>query len=47
VVQRQTFKQLQAQLAHARSGFENLETSVLPAFNGNMKGAGVAVKTGD
>jgi hypothetical protein len=47
VVQRQTFKQLQAQLAHARSGFENLETSVLPTFNGNMKAAGVAIKTGD
>ncbi|MGH8235350.1 MAG: WD40/YVTN/BNR-like repeat-containing protein [Rhodanobacteraceae bacterium] len=43
VVQRQVFAKLQGQLAQAQAAFENLESSVLPAFNGNMKGAGVTI----
>jgi hypothetical protein len=33
------------QLAHAKSGFENLKTSVVPAFNQQMQGTGITIKT--
>ncbi|HLI19212.1 MAG TPA: sialidase family protein [Rhodanobacteraceae bacterium] len=46
VVQRQTFAKLQADIAHAQAGFENLKSNVLPAFNSAMKGEGVSIKTG-
>jgi photosystem II stability/assembly factor-like uncharacterized protein len=46
VVQRQVFAEQQADIRHAQTGFENLESSVLPAFNRQMKSAGVAVNVG-
>lgn len=47
VVQRRIFADLQQQIARARSGFENLKSTVLPAFNASMKNAGVAIRAGD
>ena len=44
VVQRQIFADLQAEIAQARTGFENLKANVLPAFN--RSNAGVAIKLG-
>ncbi len=46
VVQRHTFAELQGQIAQARSGFEHLESTVLPAFNRAMRGTGVSIKVG-
>lgn len=43
VAQRQIFGNLQTQLAKAESGFENLKTNVLPAFNGRMRTNGVTI----
>jgi photosystem II stability/assembly factor-like uncharacterized protein len=44
VVQRQIFAELQDEIAGARAGFDDLISNVLPAFNRNMKGAGLAVE---
>jgi len=46
VVQRQTFADMQDRIAHARTGFDNLKSNVLPAFNDGMKSAGVTIKPG-
>ncbi|HKT41248.1 MAG TPA: hypothetical protein VJQ86_02735, partial [Rhodanobacteraceae bacterium] len=46
VAQRQTFAQLQADIAQAQARFEDLKANVIPAFNGKMKSAGVAIDTG-
>ena len=46
VVQRQIFADLQSQIAHAKSGFENLKSNVLPAFNAAMRSAGIAIGAG-
>ena len=41
--QRQTFQELQGEIAKVRSGFENLKSSVLPAFNQSMQAAGISI----
>src|SRR5690242_6264662 len=46
VVQRQTLAAVQADLARAQAGFDNLKSRVLPAFNERVKNAGVAIKPG-
>lgn len=43
VEQRQSFEKVQGEITHASSGFENLKSSVLPAFNQSMNGAGVTI----
>lgn len=46
VPQQQIFTELQGQLAQASSGFENLKSSVVPAFNSSMQTSGVTISLG-
>jgi hypothetical protein len=45
VVQHKLLAKFEQQLAHAKSGFETLKTNVLPAFNQQMQGTGITIKT--
>jgi len=46
VVQRDNFAKLQAKLAATRAAFENLKTTIVPAFNRDMRGNGVKIDLG-
>jgi len=47
VVQRETFAAVQSDLAREQAGFDDLKSNVLPAFNKNMKDAGVTINPGE
>jgi hypothetical protein len=46
VVERNNFAKLQGQLADARTAFDNLKATTLPAFNRDMRGNGIKIDVG-
>jgi hypothetical protein len=46
VVERNNFAKLQGQLADARTAFDNLKATTLPAFNREMSGNGIRIDVG-
>jgi hypothetical protein len=46
VVERNNFAKLQGQLADARTAFDNLKATTLPAFNRDMRESGVKIDVG-